>query len=348
MLLGCLSVVCELLHKPHSPNALTAGLPLVDDQLTPSLFVRACERIGFNTSLVSRSLSEIPREVLPCVLLLEDHQALVLTAIENSPETFMVIDPSEQEQTNHKAYSRVELEERYTGQCFYIRNQFSIADTDKAHELKEEKSHKAKNWILNTLKYSRTIYRDVILASIMINVFILANPLFVMNVYDRVVPNNAVETLWVLASGVAIVFFFDFLIKALRSHYIEVAGKKLDIILSAKLFQKALGVHYQHIPTSVGGYAQNIREFDHVRGFFSSVTITTLVDFPFAILFLIVIFSLGGPIVIAPITAALLILAYGYFVQWPLRKAIEQSQVAYVKKNANLIESIQSLSLIHI
>ncbi|GAA3922437.1 type I secretion system permease/ATPase [Litoribacillus peritrichatus] len=346
MLLGCLSVVCDILHRPHSPNALTAGLPLVDNQLTPSLFIRACERIGFNASLVERSLTEIPRDVLPCVLLLDDHKALVLTGVEDDPDTFMVIDPSEEDHQNHKAIPLQELEAQYTGQCLYLRNQFSISDSTDTLGTQDKQKEPAKNWILKTLKYSRSIYRDVILASIMINLFILANPLFVMNVYDRVVPNNAVETLWVLAIGVSIVFFFDFLIKVLRSHFIEVAGKKLDIILSAKLFQKALGVHFQYVPKSVGGYAQNIREFDHVRSFFSSVTITTLVDFPFAILFLIVIFSLGGPIVIAPITAALLILAYGYFAQWPLRKAIERSQVAYVQKNANLIESIQSLETI--
>jgi ATP-binding cassette subfamily C protein LapB len=346
MLLGCLSTVCHLLHRPHSPASLVAGLPLVDNQLTPSLFIRACERIGFNASLVTRPISEIPADILPCILLLKDHQALVLTAIDDSLDSCTVIDPSKPDKENHYSIDIHSLNQKYTGQTLYVRNQFSIADRRPASQQEPRHKESAKHWVKSTLKYSTGIYRDVIIASVMINLFVLANPLFVMNVYDRVVPNNATETLWVLAIGVALVFLFDFLIKALRSHFIEVAGKKLDIILSAKLFQKALGIHYQHIPPSVGGFAQNIREFDHIRSFFSSVTITTLVDFPFALLFLLVIFSIGGPIVAAPVIAAILILGYGVYAQHPLKKAIERSQIAFVKKNANLIESIQSLETI--
>lgn len=346
MLLGCLSAVCHILHRPHSPSSLIAGLPLVDNQLTPSLFIRACERIDFSASLITRSLVDIPSEVLPCVLLLEDHKAVVLTAKDNENDACTIIDPSKADGEEHISLSIKELNTTYIGQCLYIKPQFTIKHELTKEEQSKKDANQAKRWVVNTLRYSKSIYRDVILASIMINLFVLANPLFVMNVYDRVVPNNAIETLWVLASGIAIVFIFDFIIKSLRTHFIEVAGKKLDVILSAKLFQKALGIHFQHLPPSVGGFAQNIREFDHVRNFFSSITITTLVDFPFAILFLIVIFSLGGPIVLAPIVAALLILSYGYYAQWPLKRAIEKTQMAHVQKNANLIESIQSIETI--
>jgi ATP-binding cassette subfamily C protein LapB len=335
-----------MLHRPHSPSSLIAGLPLVDNQLTPSLFIRACERIDFSASLITRSIPDIPSDVLPCVLLHEDHKAVVLTAKDNALNVCTIIDPSKSEGEDHISVSIDELEKTYLGQCLYIKPQYRVG-----HDLPEEHKPKAqtkpaKHWVMNTLRYSKSIYRDVILASIMINVFVLANPLFVMNIYDRVVPNNAIETLWVLASGIALVFLFDFIIKALRHHFIEVAGKKLDVILSAKLFQKALGIHFQYMPPSVGGFAQNIREFDHVRSFFSSMTITTLVDFPFALLFLLVIFSLGGPIVAAPVVAILCILCYGFYAQWPLKRAIEKSQTAHVKKNANLIESIKSIETI--
>lgn len=347
MLLGCLTAVCHILHRPHSPVSLIAGLPLVDNQLTPSLFIRACERIDFNASLVTRPIQEIPSDILPCVLLLKDHKAYVLTAIDQDVDSYTVIDPSKDDGMTHSSLSYADLKDLYTGQCLYIKPQFRVThELPSANNEGTTSTTETKHWLRNTLKYSKSIYRDVIIASIMINLFVLANPLFVMNVYDRVVPNNAVETLWVLASGVAIVFIFDFIIKSLRNHFIEVAGKKLDVILSAKLFQKALGIHFQHIPPSVGGFAQHIKEFDHVRSFFSSITIATLVDFPFAILFLVVIFTLGGPIVLAPLVAALLILAYGYYAQWPLKRAIEKTQMAHVKKSANLIESIQSLETI--
>lgn len=344
-LLASLIEVCNLLHCPQSPHTLTAGLPLIENRLTPNLFIRACERAGLTSSLVNRPLEEIPESVLPCVLLLQDQQAVVLKDIDYDPQgsaiAFNIYDPSKSTSDPLQTVEANELKALYQGQCLYIKQSYSPSD-DKASQ------EDTKHWLKNTLKFSKNIYRDVIIASLMINLFVLANPLFVMNVYDRVVPNNAEETLWVLATGVAIVFGFDLLIKSLRSHFIEVAGKKLDIILSARLFQKAIGIHFQHLPRSVGAFAQNIREFDHVRNFFSSVTITTLVDFPFAILFILVIASLGGMIALAPLTAALFILCYGFIKQRPLQKAIEQSQSAYAQKSSNLIESIQSLETVRV
>jgi len=108
------------------------------------------------------------------------------------------------------------------------------------------------NWFWRILKESKSIYRDVLVASFVINLFVIASPLFVMNVYDRVVPNNAIETLWVLAIGVIVLYVFDFILRSLRVYFIEVAGKKSDVLMSTFIFERVLNAKYEEHPKSVG------------------------------------------------------------------------------------------------
>ena len=129
------------------------------------------------------------------------------------------------------------------------------------------------------------VYAEVALAAVLINLFALASPLFIMNVYDRVVPNNAVETLWVLAIGVLVVFGFDFLLKVLRGYFVDVAGRVADVKLASAVFAQVMGLQLAARPASAGAFANDLREFESLRDFFSSASITALVDLPFLLLF---------------------------------------------------------------
>lgn len=165
-----------------------------------------------------------------------------------------------------------------------IKKQFRY-DQRSPEILKTRKGH----WFWSTLVQSRSIYRDVLIASILINIFAIATPLFTRIVYDKVVPNLAFESLWVLASGIGVIFIFDLLLKSLRSYFIDVAGKKSDILISSKLFSKVMGIRMEARPPSVGAFAKHLQEFESIREFFTSATVAALIDLPFALLFLLVI-----------------------------------------------------------
>ena len=142
-----------------------------------------------------------------------------------------------------KIVKLADLNEEYTGSAIFVQQ------THKFDERTSETSiPKAKHWFWHVIFKSWPIYSEVLLASLLINVFALASPLFIMNVYDRVVPNHALETLWVLAIGVSIVFTFDLLIKSLRGFFIDSAGKRADIILSASIFEKVMGIRMEARP----------------------------------------------------------------------------------------------------
>lgn len=116
-------------------------------------------------------------------------------------------------------------------------------------------------WFRDTLKLSRWLYTDAVLASLLINLLGLMVPLFVMQTYDRVVPNQATATLWVLAIGLLIGTGFELLLKVLRAHLLDTAGKKTDVVLSATLFERITGMSMKARPATVGGFAQSIHDF---------------------------------------------------------------------------------------
>ncbi len=338
-LLSCLQIITKLNNKPISIETIKAGLPLVKNQLTPNLFIRSAKRIGYSARLIQRPLEELSEFVLPVVLLLKDNLACVLIHTDHQNNIATVIQPESGD--GEKKLSLSDLAEQYTGYTFFIQ---------QSHQFDERSPEvfklKSKHWFWGTLFQSWRIYRDVLLASFLINIFALASPLFVMNVYDRVVPNHALETLWVLAIGIGIVYGFDLLMRSLRGYFIDIAGQKADILISATIFEKILNIKMAHRPQSVGAFANNVGEFESVRNFITSSTLTTLIDLPFVLLFILIIGLIGGPIALIPITAIIITVTYGLLIQGPLRKAVEHTFRANSQKQATLVESLTNLETI--
>lgn len=158
----------------------------------------------------------------------------------------------------------------------------------------------------------------------MINCFALVSTLYIMNVYDRVIPNGAYETLWVLSLGALIVYIFDFAMKNMRSYFLDVAGRKADVKISAKLFEQLLGMTLTSRPASAGVLASNMREFETIRDFFTSATMAALVDLPFSLFFIVIIAVIAGPLAIIPLLAIPIVIGCGWVLQKPMQKIIRQ------------------------
>lgn len=174
----------------------------------------------------------------------------------------------------------------------------------------------------------------------------MASPLFVMNVYDRVVPNQAFETLWVLSSGVIIILLFDLTTKFLRHSFIDRSAAQLDSVLSKKLFDRLLSTRMDCITGSIGGMASQLKDFDSIKQFFTASTMVALIDLPFAILFLFIIFYIGGSVSIAPLIAMLVLVFYGLLMHFPLKALSIELQRAAAEKNAIAVESLSTLETI--
>ncbi|MCU7805825.1 MAG: type I secretion system permease/ATPase [Candidatus Thiodiazotropha sp. (ex Lucinoma borealis)] len=338
-LLDCLVFLTRFYGTTHSHEALRAGLPLENNRLTPELFLRAAERAELSARVVRRPLKKISSLVLPAVLLLKGRQSCILMENNKGSDLLTIVQPESGEGSHQ--ISREALEQEYAGYAIFVRAEHRF--DDRSPEVLRLRS---RHWFWGTLVKSWRIYRDVLVSSLLINSFALASPLFIMNVYDRVVPNNAIETLWVLAIGVMIVYTFDVVMRTLRGYFIDIAGKKSDILLSASLFERVLGIKMSARPPSVGAFANNLREFESIRDFITSATVVTLVDLPFVVLFLLVIWLVGGPLVIVPAVCIPLVIIYGLLIQSPLRRSVEATYRASAQKGATLIESLTAVETI--
>ena len=301
---------------------------------TPANRLRLGEAAGFNLKLVSYALPEIIEPLLPVILILHERSALLLE-IDKEHKRYLILD----EQTEALWVSEETLLALYTGQMYLEK---STSDST----LKKEHVYTKKHWFWDSLKFSSALYVDVFVASFLLNIFALLTPLFVRNVYDRVVPNAAFDTLYILSSGIVLVYLFDLFFRFLRTYLLEVAGKKSDIIISSKLFEHILNIKLSHKFKSVGAFASNIKEFDTLRNFLSSATLTMLIDLPFTFLYLFVIYLFAGSIMFVPLIAGVLIILYGLMIAKPLKKYIDETSKLGSWKNAVLIESLSSLETI--
>lgn len=286
--------------------------------------------------MLSRSLKQMSTLELPCILLLDPDKACVLTDINYESQMLTVVKP--ESGMGKESLAIADLEKSYSGYAIFVHPSFDrIKDTSSLERPKK------RSWFWGKMLSSWRIYRDVLVASFLINVMGLATPFFILNVYDRVIPNSAFETLWVLAIGIAIVYFFSLLMQSLRGYFVDLAGQKASLNMSAELMEKTLGMKMSSRPESVGSYSNKIQQFDSIRDFITSFSITALIDMPFVVLALLVIWYLAGPIVFIHIIAICFLLLYSIVIHRPLKTAIENTYQATSKKNAILVEGLNGL-----
>lgn len=338
-LLDCLVEVCRLHGLPASRASLSAGLPLDDGPLSLTLAERAASRAGLATRLQRMDLSAVDDATLPAILILHGNKACVLLGCDETRQSWRVLLP----ETGQGSVSlRAEdLQARSAGILLFARPHFRFDERTPS-----PRPPRAGHWFWGPVLAQRFVYRDVLWAALLINVFALAFPIFSMNVYDRVVPNHAVETLWVLALGIVLVLGGDLFIRLLRSHFVDEASARIDVQISASLMERVLGMRLEHRPQSVGSFAANLRGFEQVRDFIASSTVTALIDLPFALLFLGVIAWISPWLILPVIAVFLIIVVSGYVLQHRLHELSQSTYQAAAQRNATLVESLSGIETI--
>jgi ATP-binding cassette subfamily C protein LapB len=338
-LLDCLVELVKIHGRPATAASLSAGLPLSESGLTPSLFSRAAARAGFSSKVVRRPLGKIETALLPVILLLEQNEACVLLDWDAESGNARLLFPD----TGQGAVflTREELTARYTGVAIFARPHFRFDDRAPS-QIKATSGH----WFWGTILEQRTLMKDILAAALLINLFAIAMPLFTMNVYDRVVPNFAVETLWVLGGSVVLVLGLEYVIRLMRSHFVDLASARVDMKLSALIMERVLGMRLSHRPASVGAFASNLRSFETVRDFIASATVTAIIDLPFTILFLAILAWICWPLVFIPMVGMIAVLIYSYVVQHKMQELTETTFRASAMRNATLVESLTGLETI--
>ena len=340
-LLESLLFLSKYHKRTSSAESLIAGLAIYNSLMTPSMFEKSAKRIGLITKAVNRKLLDIDNLALPAVMLLNNNKACVILNIDTQTNQATLIMPhlSVDSQIN---LNLDELEKLYTGNLIIVKPAYNFENrVDKDVQVSD-----SKKWFWRTMKKNFGIYKLVLIAAVLINVFVIFIPLFTMNVYDRVLPNKAVDTLWVLLIGIIFVLIFDFILKLIRAYFIEQAGKRADIRMSSKIFDQLLNIKLDEKPSSTGMFVSRLQSFESVREFFTTATITAFVDLPFVLLFIFIIFYIGGALGYVSLATMFIAVLFAWFMQKPIKKTILNSAKEDQIKQTVLTETVTGLEII--
>jgi ATP-binding cassette subfamily C protein LapB len=201
-------------------------------------------------------------------------------------------------------------------------------------------------WLMEPMRANKSTYLKVALAAVFINIFGLLTSLFTMTVYDRVVPNNATASLVALTIGFAIVVIFDFVLKLLRAYFVDHAGAQIDRDIGDAVFDRMLAMRMELKKGSTGALAGLMRELEALRDFFASATLTAVVDVPFILLTLTIVWIIGGPVVLIPGLMVPLVILVGWLTHPALERLSARAMGEGLLKQSVLVETIGGLETV--
>ncbi len=333
--LDCLAFLARQADRPSSPVLLRAGLALSDDGLLPFHQIEpALEQVGMRGEQLSRLLRGWRIQQLPAILELADDRAAVL--LEMREGDALVYAPGVAEPM---WVALDQLEPAFTGHAVFVE---ADPTRERAGERPWDKVRRT-HWFWSEVWKVRREFWPVMLAALVVNLLALAVPLFTMNVYDRVIPNKAIPTLWVLALGVVLALSFDLVLRLARSQLIDEIGRRLDAKYSQKLFEKVMNLPMANRQGSTGAFAKRVSEYESVRDFFASTSVVLIVDISFMLIFLVMIVILAGWLVLVPLTGIAVMLIAGFSLQKQMGRVAIDAQADSSLQHSVLVESISGI-----
>jgi len=322
-----------------SGMAFSAGavrdLPeLISEAFDPKSAVSALRNVGFEATYGEMKLKKLRATHCPTIGFLKSGDAVVINAIDESGMVHL---------------------RRFGGEEQFVEEQLTQRDLGNqlepfiilARRVHEAAKVKGKNdWFWGSLLQGKWLYGQVLIAAAITNFLGLSTSLFIMVVYDRVVPNEAIESLIALTIGVLIALGFDFIIKTLRAQFVDKAGKRADARMSRLIFDKILNMRLDNRRQKSGAMASIVREFDTLREFFTSATLVAVVDLPFIFLFIWVISLIAGPLALVPLIAVPLVILSGLVIQPFLARIAKSSMETNMSKQSVLVETLNGLETV--
>ncbi|WP_126978667.1 type I secretion system permease/ATPase [Frigidibacter oleivorans] len=328
--------LCRLQGVAVSPERLVDGLPLADRRLTEGLAPLALRRANMSCRISRMPLAAIPEPGLPALIFLADGRTAVLERLSDDEAEVVLPEAG----GGRAIWTRAEAEARHDGRVLVAKPIDVVSD-----RLGSRAGH-GRHWIIGPVLDNWQIYRDVMLASLVANVLAIGTALFSMQVYDRVVPNSAFDTLWILASGVGIAIGLEWVLRVMRAKLVDVSGRDLDLKLSAQLFDRVANLRLSHQPKSTGVFANQVRDFAVVREFFTSGTVAALCDIPFVLIFIGLLWFIGGHVALVTLLGAVAIVLPGLVMQKRLARASRENTREASALNGLLLETVSNLETV--
>ena len=330
-------IVASFYGRPSSETVLFSGLPLDLPHPSTQQVERVAARIGLEVEWHDKLPTVLTKQELPLLVFMKSGKVVPL--LEEVGENEFTTDTNSTGDANRVALGQF-LKSDIAGVISF--SVVYVNSSDRAN-ISDAQSIEKKHWLRATLATLWRPYSNVALAALFINFLGLVTPIFVMNVYDRILPNQAISSLWVLGIGVMVALLFDLLLKTARSAIIDHTGKEADQKLSYLLFEKVLNSKLSSKPESTGEFSSRIGQYEFVREFFTSNTLSSLIDTVFIFVFFAVIYIIAGWVVLVPIVAFFATLIIGIIAQQRIKSKVARAANEAAQRNALLVESIGAL-----
>ena len=340
-LLACLETIAGRLSVPFSRAGALAGLPLEAGVLSLEMMPRAASRMGLTTRLLRKSPTRVAPMVVPFIAVLEEGDAAVVTHLDPTRKVARVIFAASAPDERQVPFDW--LEERANGLVVYVTAAAAGAAAEPGPGAPRQRP---RHWFWSPVLAYWPSWLNIMLAALVINVIALATPLFVMNVYDRVVPNLAMPTLWALSAGVALALVFDLVLRQLRAVVLDWTGRRVDMAVASGIFEHVLAITPAERKATAGTLANSIREFEQVREFFTSSSVIALTDLAFIGIFLAVMWFLVGPLAWVPLATVPLVLVLTLIAQAPIGSSVDRSMSEAARRHSILVESLVGIESI--
>lgn len=328
-----LSFLARYFGRNIEPKQLTVGLPQGGARPTFAVLKECAARAGLALMPIETDKSQVKGSMLPALAVAPNGAALVI--LDRKGQRLECSDP----RTGVVTWLEIsQLHGDSDDLWFSVRPVFFFDTRSLLYYVREPQ-----RWFWDTLKANRSIYGWALLATVFVNVVGAAIPFYAMAVYDRVVPNNALDSLWVLTSAAVVMIVFDLATKLLRSYLLEAAGRRADLVLSAQVFTQALRMRTARRPASGGVLANSVRDFEAVREFFTASTLALLGDLPFVVFYLLLIGLVGGVLVFVPLTLIPMALGVALYIRRPLRRIMNETTRDSTQRTAHLFEVMNGL-----
>lgn len=332
--LHAIQAVVGFFGRPNSETVLFSGYPIDLQSPTFDQIDRAAARSGLNAERIDSAADKLTDADLPALIICPGGQAVAL----------LTKTGRNQFQTPNGDITRKQLRALKTEMVLSFSAVY-LNSSDRA-DVTGHQEYENKHWLRSALAPFWKSYINVAIAALFINFIGLATPIFIMNVYDRILPNQATSSLWVLAAGVSAALAFDLLLKKSRAAIIDYTGREADRKLAYTLFEKVLHSRLSHRPASTGEFASRIGQYEFVREFFTSNTISVLIDSTFVFVFLAVIYYLTGWIAVIPAIAFVLVVIVGLIAQHRIGKRVARAANEAAERNALLVESVSTIETV--
>ena len=327
-------------RKSIGPTEILRRLPFDERGMTLSSLQEVAPAFGFNVHLATMPLAAIPLVALPVIIFDVGGHSMVLTSlsVRRNQAHIAVAAVSREE----RLIPLDKLEKQHAGIVVFL-------EPASPHSIESSRGFSGSgrgHWFWSTFRTFWRDYTQVVVAALLINILGVAAPLFVKNIYDRVIPHLAIPTLWALTAGVLLALAIDVVLRALRSSIVDATGRRVDLAVSGRLFDHILSLRLEDRPLTTGGLASQLRDFDSVRDVMTSSTLIALTDLAFIGIFLGVMWLIVGPLAIVPLIAVVAVLSCAMLIQVPLARAVKSGQAASARRHSVLVETAGSVETI--